>query len=107
MKRFLKLPRFSFTRAMIEYAPETHGVYGMFEGEGIIYIGKAVDRMTIKTCLLLHQDGSFGDCTMKATACAWEITSWPSARETELLAAFFKAHNHDPRCQAATARAHS
>jgi hypothetical protein len=103
MERFLKLPRFPFARAMIEYAPETHGVYGLFEGEGIIYIGKAVNGMTIKTSLLLHQDGSFGDCTRKATAYTWEIISWPSARETELLAAFFKAHHADPRCQAKTA----
>ena len=102
MERFLKLPRFPFTRAMIEYAPETVGVYGFFESEGIIYIGKAVDGMTIKSCLLLHQDASFGDCTRKATAYTWEIISWPSARETELLAAFFKTHDHDPRCQATT-----
>jgi hypothetical protein len=103
MERFVKLPRYPFTRAMIEYAPETEGVYGFFEGDGIIYIGKAVDVMTIKTCLLLHQDASFGDCTMKATAYTWEITAWPTASETELLAAFFRAHAHDPRCQAATA----
>ena len=103
MDRFLKLPRFPFTRVMIEYAPETYGVYGFFEGDGIIYIGKAVSGMTIKKCLVLHQDGSFGNCTRKATAFTWEIISWPAARETELLAAFFKAHAHDPRCQAATA----
>lgn len=103
MERFLKLPRYPFTRAMIEYAPETHGVYGLFEGEGIIYIGKAVSGMMIKSCLLLHQDGSFGECTRKATAYTWEIVGWPSARETELLAAFFKAYAHDPRCQSATA----
>jgi hypothetical protein len=88
---------------MIEYAPETAGVYGLLEGEDIIYIGKAVGGMTIKTSLLLHQDGSFGDCTMKATAYTWEITRWPNARETELLAAFFRAHDRDPRCQAAIA----
>jgi hypothetical protein len=45
MEKLLKLPRYPFTRAMIEYAPDTHGVYGLFEGEAMIYIGKALNDM--------------------------------------------------------------
>ena len=99
IKRFMALRRYPFTRAMIERAPEAPGVYGLFDAGDIIYIGKAINGMTIKNCLLLHHDGSLGQCGMKATAYTCEITNWPHARETELLAAFFKAYRQDPRCQ--------
>jgi hypothetical protein len=45
----MALPHYPFTRAMIEYAPETNGVYGLLDAEKIIYIGKASEGMSIKT----------------------------------------------------------
>jgi len=86
---------------MIEHAPETYGVYGLFDIEQLIYIGKADNGMYLRWCLLLHQDGALGGCTMRANAYAWEINMWPAAREAELLAAYFKLHKAHPRCQAA------
>ena len=102
MEKFLKLPRYPFTRAMLEHAPEQSGVYGLFDGAELVYVGKSA---SIRAALLLHQDGAAGECTMRATAYTWEITIWPAARETEILARFHQSHRRDPRCQGKAAAA--
>jgi hypothetical protein len=88
---------------MLHGAPDEHGVYALFDGDELIYVGAAHAGLTIKTCLLLHEEGAWGLCTGKATAYAWEITRWASARSTEILAAFCKLHLDDPRCQSKVA----
>ncbi len=104
MERFLKLPRFAFTRAALEHAPEEPGVYALFHGEEMIYLGRASTREhSIRRCLLEHQDGARGACTMKATRYTWEISVWPAAREAELLKQFRREHRRDPRCNAEAA----
>ena len=97
---FLALPRYLFTRAAIEYAPEEPGVYALFDASELVYLGRAADRsgQSIRELLRLHQDGKLGACTMKATHYTWEISLWPAARETELLVRYFQAHRRDPRC---------
>ena len=99
MEAFSGLPRYAFKRTMIEYAPEEPGVYGLFDGPELIWIGRAKGTPCgIKAMLLQHQDGVFGDCTMKATMYSWEIDLWASARETEILASFTSKYGRDPRC---------
>lgn len=99
MERFFALPRYPFLRAILENAPEEPGIYGLFDGQELVYIGRAMSReQSIKHCLLLHQDGARGLCTMKATHYTWEITRWVAARETEVLSAFNRQHRRDPRC---------
>lgn len=104
MENFSRLPRYPFTRAMIEHAPEGFGVYGLFEGDELVYIGRATRGMSIKACLAMHLDGVLGACTATATHYTWELGQWPSARETELLNAFGSAHGREPRCQGKTVR---
>jgi len=99
MQSFLARARYPFNRRMLEGAPEEFGIYALFEDDELIYVGSAHGGMTIKTCLLLHQDGAMGPCTMKAKAYAWEITRWASARSNEILAEFFALTRKDPRCQ--------
>ena len=101
MQAFLALPRYPFTRAAIEFAPEEAGIFGLFDGKELIYIGRAENRVAhnIRALLLRHQDGAMGECTMKATHYTWEITIWgAAARETELLARHFQTHQREPRC---------
>jgi len=101
MQVFLALPRYPFTRAAIEFAPEEPGVFGLFDGQELIYIGRADDRFhrSLRALLLLHQDGAMAECTMKATHYTWEIvTIGAAARETEILARYFQAHRRQPRC---------
>jgi hypothetical protein len=105
MDDFFALPRYPFLRAALEYAPEEPGIYALFDGDELVYVGRAGDRgdHSIKACLLRHQDGRHGECTMKAKTYTWEITLWASARETEILAAFYRRHRRDPRCQSKVA----
>jgi len=101
MQAFLGLPRYPFTRAAIEFAPEESGIFGLFDGNELIYLGRADNRAehSIRALLLKHQDGVFGTCTMKATHYTWEITVWGATlREKELLARHFQANHSEPRC---------
>ena len=90
--------RWPFTPAMLEYAPEDPGVYVLWDGEEIVYIGRAHGAENVRTCLLAHHAGSLGECTKKATHYSWAISMWPSAMETELFAEFRKRFMRDPRC---------
>ena len=74
MENFSRLPRYPFTHAMVEHAPEGCGVYGLFEGDELIYIGRATRGMSSKAGLAM-QLGGFG-----------------------------KAHGREPRCQGKTVR---
>jgi hypothetical protein len=104
MDKFSALPRYPFTHAMIEHAPDGYGVYGLFEGDELIYVGRATRGMSIKACLAMHLDGVLGVCTAGATHYTWELNQRPNAREIELLDAFGKAQGREPRCQGKTAR---
>jgi hypothetical protein len=105
MDAFFSLPRYAFKRAALQHAPEEAGIYGLFDGEDLIYLGRASDReaRSLRSLLLLHQDGALGECTMKATHYTWEIAVWAAAREGEVLRAFRRQHQRDPRCQRAAA----
>ena len=96
MQKFLALPRYPFNRIIIEDAPEQSGIYGLFEGDELIYIGAAD---SIRDCLRRHQDGALGVCTLKATRYTWEISVWPAFRESEVLSAFQERIGVGPRCQ--------
>ena len=99
MHDFLARSRYPFTRRMLEGAPEEFGVYGLFQDDELIYVGAAHGGMTIRTCLLLHQDGALGACTMKASAYAWELSRSPGARSAEILAEYLRHARKEPRCQ--------
>jgi hypothetical protein len=101
MQQFLALPRYPFTRAAIEFAPEEPGVFGLFDGQELVYIGRADNRHdhSLRAVLLRNQDGALGECTMSASYYTWEIVLLgTTARETELLARYFQAHHRQPRC---------
>ena len=94
------MKRYPFTRPILEYAPsEVGGVYVLWDGDEVIYIGRTGGATNIRTCLVEHLEGARGKCTSAATHYSWEITLWDSARETELLALFARENHRDPRCQ--------
>ena len=84
---------------MLEHAPDEPGVYGLFDGYELIYIGKTVGGASIKACLLAHEDSANKIGDLKATAYTWEITLSPAAREAEILARFREGNGRAPRCQ--------
>jgi len=100
----IEMKRYPFTRAIIEYAPyDVGGVYVLWEGEEVIYIGRTGSSHNIRACLFEHLDGTRGNCTKSATHYSWEISLWDAARETELLALFSRENRRDPRCQQGSA----
>jgi hypothetical protein len=57
-----------FTEHGIEDAPDSPGVYALWEGQDIIYVDKAdSDGVTIRSCLRSHLRGEKGACTKAAT----------------------------------------
>jgi hypothetical protein len=99
MQSFLARSRYPFSRRMLEGAPDELGVYGLFQDDELIYVGAAHGSMTIRTCLLLHQDGALGACTMKATAYSWELSRAPGTRSAEILTEYLRLTRKNPRCQ--------
>jgi excinuclease UvrABC nuclease subunit len=97
--KLLSLPRYPFSRAAIEYAPDEQGIYAIFDKKELIYVGRAGDREhTIRSCLLDHKAGAKGACTDKATHYTWEINLQSASREAEVLAWFRQLHERNPRC---------
>jgi hypothetical protein len=93
--------KWPFNQAMVAHAPEDPGVFLLWDGDECIYVGHARHE-TIRAALLRHMEGVSGACTKAATHYSWEITIWPAARETQLLAEFSAKHRRDPRCQQKT-----
>jgi hypothetical protein len=100
VERFLGLPRYPFTQAMIELAPQEPGVFGLFDGEELIYIGCAIGgaHSTLRNLLSQHCRGVYGACTAKATAYTWEISLHARMREAQLLSLYSRDTGRSPRC---------
>jgi hypothetical protein len=90
-------PRYAFNRTMVSGAPPDPGVFALWEGDELIYYGRA---QGIQARLQEHLERSH-PCTARATHYGWEIASNPAARELELLNEFRRANGRLPRCNAA------
>lgn len=78
---------YRFTRENVDNAPEAAGVYGLYHGEDLIYVGSAAGRTaTLRSRLQDHFSGRRGPCTQNATCYKREITASGAARAKELLA---------------------
>lgn len=88
-----------FTTENVNRAPQSHGVYQLFDGDITIYIGRATGKgVTIRSRLQDHKLGREGLCTQRATHYRREATSPPVARENELLEKFYNRYGQLPRC---------
>jgi excinuclease UvrABC nuclease subunit len=91
--------KFAFSKDNVDKAPTEHGVYALYDGDELIYYGRAAgDGVTIRSRLQSHQAGNEGSCTKKATTYRRETTERPKAREIELLQEFENKHRTLPRC---------
>ncbi len=91
--------KFQFTDATIKEVPTEAGVYALYEGETIIYFGRAQGGdVTIRSRLEDHTAGREGPCTKNATGFKVEITSSAVTREKELLEEYKASHGSLPRC---------
>jgi hypothetical protein len=86
--------RYRFTRIVISGAPDESGVYALWEGEELVYYGRADGaQATIRARLLDH----YYEDARKATHYSWEVCKDPATREAELLAEHERAHGRPPR----------
>jgi len=90
--------RYRFTRIVIAGAPDEAGVYALWDGEEVIYYGRAEGgneggTTTIRSRLLDHY---YGD-SRRATHYSWEVCKDPRAREVELLGEHERAFGRLPR----------
>jgi hypothetical protein len=91
--------KYGFTQKNVNNAPEVHGVYALYDGDELIYIGRADGKgVTVRSRLQCHFRGDEGRCTQGATH-YWRVGhNNPAAREVELLNDYKRRHGRLPRC---------
>jgi hypothetical protein len=80
--------RYRLTRIVVQGAPEDAGVYALWNGNEVVYYGRAG---SIRARLLEHADKP------SATHYSWEVAADPAAREAELLAEHERVYGRRPR----------
>lgn len=85
-----------FTEDNVNRSPDSPGVYFLFDGNELIYIGQSEE--SIRDRLQSHLEGYDGPCTQNATHYMREVCSDPVAREEQLLREFKRQHGRLPRC---------
>jgi hypothetical protein len=87
--KFRSLP---LTESLIEAAPDTTGVFALWQDGGVIYLGKAsAGSATIRKAL----SGQFAARRLGGAAslrCSWEVAEDADRRHSELLHEFEAAH---------------
>jgi hypothetical protein len=90
---------YDFTQENVDKAPASHGVYALFDGDALIYYGRAVGtNVTLRSRLQSHERGSEGTCSQGATHYRRETTNDPAGREEALLNDYRRLNDRLPRC---------
>jgi hypothetical protein len=92
---------FRLAEDSIGTAPEQEGVYALYQGNELIYIGKAEQGGSIKSSLQNHLSG-VDPCTRTATAYRYEICDNPRHREELYLQVYAVSYLKLPRCNVRT-----
>ncbi len=87
-------PRYRYTRFIAEGAPETPGLYALWEEDELVYLGRASGETRIRSRLLEHLAANL--CP-QATHYSRELTLQAAAREAELLDDFRRQFGRLPR----------
>ena len=91
--------KYQFTETTIDNSPNEAGVYALYDGNVIIYYGRATGgTVTIRSRLQDHLAGRDGYCTQQATAYKRQTTSRSVSREKELLEEYEEINQKLPRC---------
>src|SRR4051812_45106755 len=92
----IRSPSLPFTEPLVAAAPQTCGVYALWQNGAVIYLGRAsAGDATIRTALDEHLRGQAWSA-LRATRCSWEIADDPERRHAELLKEFETAHRCMP-----------
>lgn len=92
--------RYHFTRIALLGAPADAGVYALWDGEELVYYGRATGgTASIRARLLDHFEGRLP--ATSASHYSWELCADPASREAELLAEYQRVFGRPPRFNAA------
>lgn len=84
---------YNFGKVNIDKTPAEHGVYVLYGGSPIIYIGQASGKdVTIQSRLHSHHRGDEGPCSKRATTYRREVTENTDLREHELIEEYSEQH---------------
>lgn len=93
----IRSPRWVVVAALVSLAPDTPGVFELWDGDELVYVGRTRDERTTLRAELVQR---LLEDHASATHFSWEITFDPAARERELLAEYERAHHRSPRLNA-------
>jgi len=80
-----------FNARHVEQAPAKPGVYLLYRGHRLIYIGLAAAGGTIRQCLQQHLRGEGGPCTRTATDFDYETSAYASWLYRHYIAIYLEA----------------
>ena len=90
---------YEFTDNNLDKAPDSGGVYALYNGSTLIYIGRSKGGTTsIRSRLKDHKAGRDGRCTQSADHYRREPCTNPMTRERELLEEYKNSNSKLPRC---------
>lgn len=90
-------PNLPFTESLIALAPQTPGVFALWQDGAVVYYGKAsTGSATIRSALDAHFKGRAWS-GQRGLRCSWEIAANPDLRYLELLKEFESTHERAPR----------
>jgi hypothetical protein len=90
----VSLPRsFPLIESLIAAAPDTTGVFALWQNGGVIYLGKAsAGAATIRNALSAQFEARRLN-ELVVTRCSWEVVEDADGRHRELLHEFEAAHH--------------
>ena len=90
----IRSPKWLVLAALVSLAPDTPGVFELWDGDELVYVGGTRrDRPSLRQ-ELVHELLERG---REVTHFSWEITYDPATRERELLAEFELTYHRAPR----------
>ncbi len=87
---------YTFTADNINKSPDSPGVYVLWKGSELIYIGSS--SLSIRGRLARHYNGDEGWCTRQATQYQRMVTTTPIATERRLLLEHRARYGRLPAC---------
>lgn len=81
-----------FTESLVANAPDTPGVFALWQGGGIVYYG----RTTTIRIALDEQLRARALSAQRVSGCSWEVAADPAGRHGELVKEYVAAHHSLP-----------
>lgn len=92
----IKSQSLPFTQLLIQAAPDTTGVFALWQNGGVIYLGKASAGAATIRRALGEQFQARQWSGIASLRCSWEVAEDPDRRHSELLRDFEAAHHCVP-----------